>query len=183
MARPRKHCLVSCEISASYFKPQGIPLRQLEEIALGMDEVEAIRLADIEGLYHADAALKMGVSRPTFGNIIARARKKIATALLEGKALRINATSENVRPAQAPGNPETVLKGNQMESNKPEGSKPTPQNQAEPAKSGCGCSKGHDHEHNHEHTHGHGGGCGGHDHGQGGGCCGGGHGKGHGGCA
>jgi len=186
MARPRKHCSVSCEISASYFKPQGIPMRQLEEIALGMDEVEAIRLADIEDLYHADAALKMGVSRPTFGNIIARARKKIATALLEGKALRISATNENIRITQEPSNPETVLKGNQMESNKPEGST---QNQADTAHSGCGCGgKGHDHEHKHEHAPGHGGGCGGkghghgHGHGGGGGCCGG-HGKRHGGCS
>jgi len=89
MARPRKHRMIACEINATYFKPQGIPMRELEEIALDMDEVEAIRLADIEDLYHADAALKMGVSRPTFGNIIASAHKKIATAILEGKALRI----------------------------------------------------------------------------------------------
>jgi uncharacterized protein len=90
MGRPRKHRMIGCEINATYFKPQGIPMRELEEIALDMDEVEAIRLADIENLYHADAALKMGVSRPTFGNIIASAHKKIATAILEGKALRIS---------------------------------------------------------------------------------------------
>jgi len=186
---------VSCEISASYFKPQGIPMRQLQEVALGMDEVEAIRLADIEDLYHADAALKMGVSRPTFGNIIARARKKIATALLEGKALRISATNENIRLTPELSNPETVSKGNQMDSNKPEVST---QNQADAAHAGCGCGgKGHNHEHGghehenehkHEHSHAHGGGCGGQGHGHGhgvgsGGCCGGGHGKGRGGCS
>lgn len=89
MGRPLKCRTVSCDVSARYFKPQGIPLRDLEEIELSLDEVEAIRLADIEDLYQADAAAKMGVSRQTFGNIIARAHKKIATALLQGKALRI----------------------------------------------------------------------------------------------
>ena len=99
MARPRKRCQIACEVNASYFKPQGIPMRCLEEIALSMDEIEAIRLADLEGLYHADAALKMGVSRPTFGNIISRARAKVATALLQGKALRICAAIDDTPPA------------------------------------------------------------------------------------
>ena len=97
MARPRKHRHISCEVQSAYFKPQGIPMRMLDEIVLDVDEIEAVRLADIEDMYQADAALKMGVSRPTFGNIIARAHKKIATALLEGKALRIislDSTSE-----------------------------------------------------------------------------------------
>lgn len=89
MARPRKHRHISCDVQSAYFKPQGIPMRLLDEIVLDTDEIEAIRLADIEDMYQADAALKMGVSRPTFSNIIARAHKKIATALLEGKALRI----------------------------------------------------------------------------------------------
>ncbi len=100
MVRPRKHRMITCEINATYFKPQGIPMRELEEIALDMDEVEAIRLADIEDLYHADAALKMGVSRPTFGNILASAHKKIATAILEGKALRIGASNHPVNSAR-----------------------------------------------------------------------------------
>ena len=93
MVRPRKQRLIACEVNATYFKPQGIPLRELEEIALEMDEIEAIRLADLEDLYQADAALRMGVSRPTFGNILASAHKKIAKALLEGKALRISSGS------------------------------------------------------------------------------------------
>lgn len=62
---------------------------ELEEVDLELDEVEAMRLADIEGLYQADAALRMGVSRQTFGNIIARAHRKVALAILQGKALRI----------------------------------------------------------------------------------------------
>ncbi|MBS1209510.1 MAG: hypothetical protein H6R19_1908 [Proteobacteria bacterium] len=89
MGRPPICRKLACEVAVSYFKPQGIPLRELEEIALELDEVEALRLADIEGLYQADAALRMGVSRQTFGKIIARAHQKVARALLHGKALRI----------------------------------------------------------------------------------------------
>lgn len=89
MARPVKCRLISGDITACYFKPQGIPMCELEEIELELDEVEAVRLADLEALYQVDAAARMGVSRQTFGNIIARAHKKIATALLQGKALRI----------------------------------------------------------------------------------------------
>jgi predicted DNA-binding protein (UPF0251 family) len=93
MARPLKCRTVACDLAAVYFKPQGVPLCVLEEIALELDEIEAIRLADIEDLYQADAAARMGVSRQTFGNIIARAHKKVASALLGGKALRIAAAS------------------------------------------------------------------------------------------
>jgi len=64
-------------------------MSMLEEIGLTLDELEAIRLADLEGLYQEDAAVKMNVSRQTFGNIINSAHKKIADALLNGKALRI----------------------------------------------------------------------------------------------
>lgn len=56
-----------------------------------------MRLADIEDLYQADAALKMGVSRQTLGNILARAHKKVATALIEGKALRISIADATIQ--------------------------------------------------------------------------------------
>jgi predicted DNA-binding protein (UPF0251 family) len=71
------------------FKPAGIPARDLEEVVLGMDELEALRLADLEGLYQEAAAERMNISRPTFGRLIASARRKVAEALVEGKALRI----------------------------------------------------------------------------------------------
>ena len=95
MARPMICRKVSCDVTAKYFKPQGIPMRDLEEIAMELDEIEAIRLADLEGLYQVDAAARMGVSRQTFGNIIARAHKKVATAQLCGKALRIAGAGQN----------------------------------------------------------------------------------------
>jgi len=71
----------------TYFKPQGIPLRMLESVDLAADELEALRLADFEGLYQEQAAEQMGVSRQTFGLIIARAHKKVAEALTHGKAI------------------------------------------------------------------------------------------------
>lgn len=95
MARPIKCRLISCNPAARYFKPIGIPLRELEEIVLGMDELEAMRLADLEGLYQADAAEKMGVSRQTIGNILNSAHRKLADALLNGKALRIGLDVED----------------------------------------------------------------------------------------
>jgi len=89
MARPPKQRCVSCAPVSDFFKPRGIPLHALDEVALELDELEAMRLADLEGLYQADVALRMGVSRQTIGNILERAHRKVADALLNGKALRI----------------------------------------------------------------------------------------------
>lgn len=88
--RPRKCRRVRCDVAADYFKPRGIPLTQLEEVELAIDEIEAIRLADVEGLYHEDAAERMGVSRATFGRTLEIARKKIADCIVGGKAIRIS---------------------------------------------------------------------------------------------
>jgi len=101
MARPLKCRRVECNVPARYFKPQGVPLYELEEIVLAPDEVEAMRLTDIEDLYQADAAERMGVSRQTLGNIIARAHKKVAHAIIEGKALRVSGGSEVAQGAVA----------------------------------------------------------------------------------
>lgn len=75
-----------------YFKPAGIPLRYLQEITLKPEEAEAIRLADCEDLYRADAAQRMGVSRQTFDRIVRIARKKVACVISQGYALRIERT-------------------------------------------------------------------------------------------
>lgn len=72
------------------FMPEGVPLDALKGVVLSVDELEAIRLADKEGLYHADAAVKMSVSRPTFGRILESARKKVAEALVDGKKICIH---------------------------------------------------------------------------------------------
>lgn len=109
MARPIKCRKVSCDVSAVYFKPHGIPMCSLEEIELELDEVEAMRLADLEELYQADAAERMGVSRQTFGNIIARAHKKVADAILGGKALKILTESGNIEKARCCGKTESEV--------------------------------------------------------------------------
>ena len=71
------------------FKPCGIRKIEIDFEVLTPDEIEAIRLADFEGLYQEEAANQMEVSRPTFGRILSNARKKIATALILGKAIEI----------------------------------------------------------------------------------------------
>jgi predicted DNA-binding protein (UPF0251 family) len=74
---------------AGCLKPIGIPAVELESVVMALDEFEAVRLADLEGLYQEKAAEQMNVSRPTLSRIIDSARRKIADALVHGKALRI----------------------------------------------------------------------------------------------
>ena len=95
---PRPFCsrIVRGNPVATYFKPVRIPMRFLAESNLSLDEFEAIRLADYEGLYQEDAAKEMGISRPTFARIIESARKKIADSIVNGKALKIE-TKESSR--------------------------------------------------------------------------------------
>jgi predicted DNA-binding protein (UPF0251 family) len=81
------------DLGAAYFKPRGVPLMKLSEVALAADEFEALRLADRDGLYHQPAAKRLGVSRATFGNILRRARQKVADALVGQKALRLPGAS------------------------------------------------------------------------------------------
>lgn len=80
---------MGCVPDKNYFKPRGIPASLLEEVVLNLDEFEAIRLADLEGLYQEDGAKRMNISRQTFGRIIESAHKKIADVLMNGKALKI----------------------------------------------------------------------------------------------
>ena len=89
MPRPKQVRHVSRRPAIKGFKPMGIPLPDLEVLSLQLDELEALRLADAEGLSQEKAAEHMGVSRVTFGRILQRAHEKVAEALLEGKALVI----------------------------------------------------------------------------------------------
>jgi predicted DNA-binding protein (UPF0251 family) len=73
----------------TYFKPAGIPLRALEEVGLTVEELEAIRLKDLEGLQQEECAQGMRISRPTFHRVLESARQKVADALINGKAVRI----------------------------------------------------------------------------------------------
>ena len=89
MPRPFKNRKINGLFNADCYKPNGIPLSMLTSIELSIDELEALRLADLEDMYQDAAAEKMGVSRQTFGNIIKSARKKVADAIINGKALKI----------------------------------------------------------------------------------------------
>ena len=72
-----------------YFKPQGIPLRELEEVVLLPDELEALKLYEVDGLEQTVAADKMKISQPTFARLLGCAHQKIAQAIIKGKAIRI----------------------------------------------------------------------------------------------
>jgi len=89
VVRPRQCRRVAQLPQVTYYKPRGVPLRMLQQVALTVDELEALRLADLEGLYQEEAAGLMNVSRQTFGRIVEAARKKVADALVNGKALSI----------------------------------------------------------------------------------------------
>jgi predicted DNA-binding protein (UPF0251 family) len=90
MPRPKKYRRVCCNPSVFYFKPRGIPVYELEEVILDSDELESLRLADLLTFSHEKAAEEMKISRATFGRIVESARKKIADAVINGKAVRIN---------------------------------------------------------------------------------------------
>ncbi|MBC7353419.1 MAG: DUF134 domain-containing protein [Thermogutta sp.] len=89
MPRPFCRRRIAAAPPCNLFVPVGAPCGTAEEVTLTLDELEALRLADLEGLYQEEAAERMNVSRQTFARIVESARKKVAQALVEGKALRI----------------------------------------------------------------------------------------------
>jgi uncharacterized protein len=93
--RPRKRRFLGRKPGVAVYKPAGIALNDLNQVSLLPEELEALRLADLKGLSQADAASQMQVSRSTFQRILARARRQVALALVDGHALRI----EQVDPA------------------------------------------------------------------------------------
>jgi len=96
MVRPQKNRMVAFKPDISYFKPRGIPMVDLEEVCLTVDQREAIRLSDLLGMSHEEAGRRMGVSRATFGRIIERARKTVADALINGKAINVEGGSYEI---------------------------------------------------------------------------------------
>jgi predicted DNA-binding protein (UPF0251 family) len=110
------------------FKPIGRTVASLEVEELRLDELEALRLADLEGLYQEAAAERMGVSRPTFARILARARRAVARALVEERVLVVG---------EGP-----VVAG-------PQGPLPCPVHEGGRRRGrGCHCRKRHDHQRN-----------------------------------
>ncbi len=93
MSRPPLPRRIPPDLKAEVFKPQGVALSELERVELTLDGLEALRLADLEGLYQEEAARRMGVSRATFARIVGEARRAVAEALLGGKALVVQGGS------------------------------------------------------------------------------------------
>jgi predicted DNA-binding protein (UPF0251 family) len=90
MPRPVKPRFVCGDPLAKVFKPKGIPARELEEVVLPVEGLEAVRLSDLENMDHETAAAQMNISRQTFGRVLAEARGLIAEALVMGKMIRIH---------------------------------------------------------------------------------------------
>lgn len=96
MTRPLKCRKVTAKPRAYYFKPRAVPLCELQETALFLDEFQALKYAELDGKDQAAAAAAMGISRQTFGNILASARRKLADAVVNGKALKIEGGPDNM---------------------------------------------------------------------------------------
>lgn len=79
---------------SSYFKPAGIPVKELEVSSLSLSEFEALRLKDAEGLDQEACANEMDISQPTFHRLITAARKKVASAIVNGNAIRVEGNAE-----------------------------------------------------------------------------------------
>jgi uncharacterized protein len=98
MPRPRKRRKLARLPRTGIYKPSGIPLDELSQILLLAEELEALRLADLEGQTQAQAAVQMGISRSTFQRILTRARRQVALALVEGQALQIEPGADELNP-------------------------------------------------------------------------------------
>ncbi len=101
---PRPFCkrFVGWQPGVSLFKPAGVPAGELEQVVLSLDEVESLRLADLQGQYQEAAADQMKISRATFARIVESARRKVADALVHGKALQIQMEPGAHPPPPAP---------------------------------------------------------------------------------
>ena len=89
MPRPKKKRLIDFSPRITYFKPAGIPLKELDDVVLAHEELEALRLQVLLEKKQEDAARQMDISQPTFYRLINAARKKIVDALVNGKAIKI----------------------------------------------------------------------------------------------
>jgi predicted DNA-binding protein (UPF0251 family) len=90
MPRPRKHRFCRRYDADRVYKPQGIPMRRIETVAISLDQFEALRLCDSEQLDQEAAGRRMGVSRGTIQRLLYKGRQKIVEAILHQRALVIN---------------------------------------------------------------------------------------------
>jgi len=90
MVRPRKCRNIKGDPQIRLFKPQGVPLKDLFTVVLRTDEVEALRLRDIENLNQTESAIKMQVSQSTLQRILRSAQKKVSQAIIQGWAIHLD---------------------------------------------------------------------------------------------
>ena len=103
MPRPRRFRNVEFEPNVTYFKPAGVRMNLLENSILTVDEFEAVRLKDLLGLEQEIAAKKMNISQPTFHRLLLTARKKLADAIVNGKAIKIEGGNYKMQPGMGRG--------------------------------------------------------------------------------
>jgi predicted DNA-binding protein (UPF0251 family) len=97
--RPRKRRAVAVPARAMVYKPAGVPLEGLRRVSLLPEELEALRLMDLEDLTQEDAAQRMGISRSTFQRIVTQARRQVALALIDGAALIVEGATVEREPS------------------------------------------------------------------------------------
>lgn len=107
MPRPRRCRRVYCKPNADYFKPDGVGLRDLKESVLAVDEFEAVRLKDLLNMPQELAAKKMNISQPTFHRLVLTARRKIADAIVNCKAIKIRGGNFKMMKGKGFGGPPT----------------------------------------------------------------------------
>lgn len=98
MVRPHKPRTLSFHPRVVYFKPRAVPLSLLEEVTVHRDELEALRWCDVQGLQQQEAAEKMNISQSTLHRLLLSARRKIADALIAGKAIRMETLQKRRTP-------------------------------------------------------------------------------------
>ncbi len=107
MPRPKRCRKVAFDPAHRFFKPQGIPMSELNCLDLGLDELEALRIADLLRLSQNEGARMMNISQPTFNRILSAARAKVADSLVNAHALRIESTQGHVTVSDARGKAKT----------------------------------------------------------------------------
>ncbi|NCU43983.1 DUF134 domain-containing protein [Candidatus Saccharibacteria bacterium] len=89
MPRSKLNRCINFDPKVTYFKPQGVPMRYLDTVELSMEEIEALRLKNVEQLDQGECASKMNASQSTFQRILSSAYSKVTRALVDGKAIKI----------------------------------------------------------------------------------------------
>jgi len=95
MPRPCKRRRIRGNPNSDYFKPAGIPIRELKEVELDISEFEAMRLVDFQKISQEEASKQMQISQPTLSRILSSARNKTADSIINGKAIKINRTQKD----------------------------------------------------------------------------------------